>query len=135
MIRPPQVETINAQRPSAIINRVSVLRKFSALVEKRDQANHNNRAQNCMAGNADKVAIASVKQVVAIKKLKESSLFAELSDELKELANLRLQHSMMSLQELANYLNISKSCLNHRMRKLMELAVKCEELNKETEEL
>jgi len=111
----------------SVIGAEHSLQKFSALVEKRDKANHKNRAQNCMAGNADKVAIASVKQVVAIRKLKESSTFAELSEELKELANLRLQHSMMSLQEMADYLNVSKSCLNHRMRKLMELAAKCDE--------
>ena len=80
-----------------------------------------------MAGNADKTAIAAVKQVVAIKKLQESSLFADLSEELKQLADERVKHSTMSLQELADYLKISKSCLNHRMRTLMELSAKCEE--------
>ena len=104
----------------------NALRKFSALVEKRDQANHDNRAQNCMAGNADKTAIAAVKQVVAITRLKNQSGYEELSEELKELAELRLQFPTMSLQELADTLKVSKSCLNHRMRKLMQLAEKCE---------
>ena len=111
----------------SIIGAEHSLRKFSALVEKRDRANQNNRAQNCMAGNADKTAIAAVKQVVAIKKLKESSLFADLSEDLKQVANERVKHATMSLQEFADYLKISKSCLNHRMRKLMELSAKCEE--------
>jgi DNA-binding transcriptional regulator WhiA len=54
--------------------------------------------------------------------LKNSSGFSELSSELKSLAKARLENPSMSLQELANKLGISKSCLNHRMRKLMELA-------------
>ncbi|MBE7080796.1 MAG: DNA-binding protein WhiA [Clostridiales bacterium] len=111
----------------SVIGAEHTLRKFSALVEKRDRANQNNRAQNCMAGNADKTAIAAVKQVVAIKKLQENSMFSDLSDELKQVANERVEHATMSLQELADYLKISKSCLNHRMRRLMELAKKCEE--------
>ena len=106
----------------AIIGAENCLRKFSNLVEKRDRANNDNRARNCIAGNADKAAIAAVKQVVSIEKLKNSSGFSELSSELKSLAKARLENPSMSLQELANKLGISKSCLNHRMRKLMELA-------------
>ncbi len=102
------------------------LRKFSALVEKRDQANQSNRAQNCMAGNADKTAIAAVKQVVAIEKLKAWSGYEDLSEELKTLATMRQNNPVMSLQELADMLKVSKSCLNHRMRKLMELAERVE---------
>lgn len=111
----------------SVIGAENALKKFSALVEKRDRANQSNRAQNCMAGNADKAAIAAVKQVVAIEKLKKSSVFSDLSEELKQVANARVKHAGMSLQELADFLKISKSCLNHRMRKLMELSAKCEE--------
>lgn len=110
----------------SVIGASSTLRKFSALVDKRDKANQNNRAQNCMAGNADKSAIAAVKQVVAIEKLRKWGGFADLSEELKTVANERVQQPDKTLQELADYLKISKSCLNHRMRKLMELAEKCE---------
>lgn len=110
----------------AIIGAENALRRFSALVEKRDRANHSNRAQNCMAGNADKTAIAAVKQVVAIEKLKKWSGYNDLSEELKALSEMRLKNPAMSLQELADHLKIGKSCLNHRMRKLMELAAKCE---------
>lgn len=108
----------------AIIGAEHCLKKFSALVEKRDEANHNNRAQNCMAGNADKAAMAAVKQVLAIQKIKEKGGYEDLSEELKELAELRIKQPSKSLQELADSLKVSKSCLNHRMRKLMELANK-----------
>ncbi len=110
----------------SVIGATHCLRKFSSLVEKRDKANNDNRARNCIAGNADKTAIAAVKQVVAIEKLKNSSGYAELSEELRALAKARLLNPTMSLQELAEKLGVSKSCLNHRMRKLMELASEIE---------
>ena len=96
-------------------------------MEQRDKANHDNRAQNCMAGNADKAAIASVKQVKAIKKLIEYGLLADQSEELQDLAKARVENPSKSLQELADALKISKSCLNHRMRRLTTLAQRAEE--------
>jgi DNA-binding protein WhiA len=106
----------------SIIGADNALKKLSALVEKRDKANRNNRAQNCMAGNADKTAIAAVKQVVALQKLVDRGGLEDLNEELKVLAETRLKNPSMSLQELADYFKVSKSCLNHRMRRLMTLA-------------
>lgn len=106
----------------SIVGAENALKKFAAFLEKRDEANRDNRARNCMAGNADKSAIAAVKQVVAIRKLEEKTKFAELSEELKTLARARLKYPATSLRELAEILGTSKSCLNHRMRRLMELS-------------
>lgn len=106
----------------AVIGARNSLKKFAGVLEKRDEANNDNRARNCMAGNADKTAIAAVKQVVAIKKLEEQTRFRDLSEELVTLAKLRLKHPEKTLQELADLLGVSKSCLNHRMRRLIELA-------------
>ena len=103
------------------------LKKFSAVVEKRDDANRSNRARNCMAGNADKAAIAAVKQVVALQKLVDRGGLEDLSEDLKALALIRLKQPSMSLQELADYCKVSKSCLNHRMRRLMALSQAAEE--------
>ncbi len=111
----------------SVIGTVGALKKFSALVEKRDEANRNNRAQNCMAGNADKTAIAAVKQVVAIRRLMDTGGMEGLSEDLKTLAKVRVEQPSKSLQELADMLKVSKSCLNHRMRKLMEEAEKKKE--------
>ncbi|MBR2647011.1 MAG: DNA-binding protein WhiA [Clostridia bacterium] len=119
----------------AIVGAENSLRKFSQLVEKRDEANRNNRAQNCLASNADKAAIASVKQVVAIQKLIEKGELNDLSEELQRLAKARIEHRLMSMQELADYLKVSKSCLNHRMRRLLEMAEHIEsDKNKKTDE-
>lgn len=118
----------------SVIGAEGALKKFSALVEKRDEANRSNRAQNCMAGNADKTAIAAVKQVVAIQRLMDTGGITDLSEDLKTLAKLRVEQPSKSLQELADMLKVSKSCLNHRMRKLMEEAEKAEKKKEETEE-
>ena len=111
----------------SLIGVETALKKFSQLVEKRDKANNVNRARNCIAGNADKSAIASVKQVVALKKLMQTAEYTELNAELKSVAKARVNQPSKSLQELADYLGVSKSCLNHRLRKLMELAKDKEE--------
>ncbi len=105
----------------SVVGAENSLQKFSRLVAKRDRANNDNRAKNCIAGNADKTAIAAVKQVTAIEKLQKRGGLDTLSEELKELAKARVEHPMKSLQELADDLGVSKSCLNHRMRKLMQL--------------
>ena len=80
-----------------------------------------------MAGNADKSAIAAVKQVVAFEELKKETGFVDLSEELRAVANARLTYPTMSLKELAEYLCVSKSCLNHRIRKLVSLAEQIKE--------
>lgn len=100
----------------------NALKKFSGLVEKRDEANYSNRAANCFSGNADKAATAAVKQVIAIGRLAESELWGALSEELRTVAEARRKNPALSLQELADLLGISKSCLSHRMRRLAELA-------------
>lgn len=106
----------------AVIGAKNTLRKFANVAEKRDEANNDNRARNCMSGNADKTAIAAVKQVVAIKKIEEKTHYKDLSEDLVSLAKLRLKHPEKTLQELADTLGVSKSCLNHRMRRLIEIA-------------
>lgn len=98
------------------------LKKFFTVVDKRDEANQSNRAANCFSGNADKVAQASVKQIFAIERIRAKLGLDALTDDLKELALFRLQNPTMSMQELADSLKISKSCLNHRLRRLMEIS-------------
>ena len=115
----------------AVIGATNALRKFSQLVDERDKANQNNRARNCIAGNADKTAIAAVKQVVALQKLQERGILNDVSEELKTLGMARMENPTMSLQELADSMKVSKSCLNHRMRRLMEMAAKIDEDNKD----
>ncbi len=106
----------------SVIGAENSLKKFSTLVEKRDKANNDNRTRNCIARNADKAANAALKQTEAIKRLEERGELSGLSEELRALARARLLNPTTSMQALAEKLCVSKSCLNHRMRKLMELA-------------
>jgi DNA-binding protein WhiA len=108
----------------SIIGAKNCLKKFFSVVDKRDESNQSNRAANCFSGNADKTAQAAVKQTLAIERIKKTSGLDSLTDDLKELALYRLENPAMSLQELADSLKISKSCLNHRMRRLMEISEK-----------
>ena len=108
----------------SVIGVEKALESFTELLEIRDEANQHNRATNCYMGNLEKTLQASSKQVRALKTLKEKEEFLELSPELQALADARLRAPMMTMQELANELKISKSCLSHRMRKLMSVAEK-----------
>lgn len=105
----------------------NALREFENVLIAREENNFINRVENCMAGNADKSMTASAEQARLIQRLKESRAFADLPESLKELAEDRLENPTLSLRELAVKSGISKSCLNHRMRKLMEICRRNEE--------
>lgn len=103
-----------------VVGANAALKRFEAVSAAREESNNFNRVSNCYAGNADKTAIASAAQVVALQKMRESGALEALPDSLKSAAYARLESPELSLAELAAKLGIGKSCLNHRMRKLME---------------
>ncbi len=102
---------------------ISAMAIMNAKVEK-NMRNSINRKVNCDTANADKTVDAAQEQVLAIQKLKDNGHFTVLGEKLQETACLRLEHPALSLSELATLLNppVSKSCLNHRLRKLISLS-------------
>ena len=98
------------------------LSRLNKLVELKDKKNYANRANNCSVSNIDKTVTASVKQVQAIELISQTIGLQSLDKHLFDVAECRLADKNASMQELAERLGISKSCLNHRMRKLNELA-------------
>lgn len=92
----------------------------------KDKKNQLNRKMNCENANMDKTVNASVSQALAIKKLKEDKKFEALPDNLKEIANLRLENPDASLTELAKLCKtpITRSGVNHRLKKIMEISIK-----------
>ena len=96
---------------------------MEAKVEK-DLRNGVNRRVNCETANLTKVVDASMEQIAAIRRLEESGKLDELPVKLRQTAGLRLENPEATLTELAEMLDppVSKSALNHRMRKLIELA-------------
>lgn len=106
----------------SVLGAENALKKFGAFCEEREKNNNLNRAANCSSFNADKTATAAVKQVLAIEKIVAAGADTTLAASLKKLIALRLARPELSLQELADELGVSKSCLSHRMRKLTEIA-------------
>lgn len=100
---------------------VSAMALMSQKIEK-DMRNSINRKVNCDTANVTKTVEAAISQLDAIRKLDAAAGIASLPDKLRETAELRLNHPEMSLSELAEASLLTKSCLNHRMRKLLELA-------------
>ncbi len=108
----------------SVLRAEGALRKLEAISAAREERNNENRVTNCMAGNFDKAAIASAHQVVTISAMRDAGKLFALPEPLKEAALARLEHPELSLAELAETLKISKSCLNHRLRRLMALGGK-----------
>ncbi len=98
------------------------LEKLNRLVELKDRTNNVNRASNCSVSNIDKTVTASVNQISAIETIRQTIGLKNLSPLLFEVAEARLADPNASMQELADRLKISKSCINHRMRKIAEMA-------------
>lgn len=102
--------------------------KLKGIIDDRESANGINRSIICETANFDKTVAASAKQILAIARLKNADgAFDGLGEALKQTAAARLDYPEASLSALAEILGISKSCLNHRLRKLSELAEACKE--------
>jgi len=89
----------------------------------RDLRGKVNRQTNCDAANLDKAVEAAMAQVEAIRRLDSGGVLVTLPDKLREAAALRLAHPEDTLAQLAERCDppITKSALNHRLRKLVEL--------------
>lgn len=90
----------------------------------KDMRNSINRRVNCEAANITKTVEASSNQMEDIAIVKEFYGFENLRDNLKEMAEIRLEYPDASLKELGEFLNpsVGKSGVNHRLRKLKKIA-------------
>jgi len=102
-------------------NAVLNFENIRAIKETRNQIN---RVINCETANLDKIVDTSMRQINNIKILKKHKVIDQLPDNLRELAYLRLKHSNASLKELGQMLSppLGKSGVNHRLRKIEEIA-------------
>lgn len=102
---------------------VSAMAVMEAKIEK-DWRNEANRKTNCDSANVDKAVAAAQEQLAAIRKLEERAVLETLPEKLRQTAALRREHPETTLSELAELHEppISKSAVNHRMRKLLALA-------------
>jgi len=102
---------------------ISAMEVMNAKLEK-DLRGSVNRRVNCDAANLDKAVEAAQGQIEAIRILEESGVLATLPDKLQEVARLRREHPADTLIQLAGRCDppITKSALNHRLRKLIEMS-------------
>ena len=90
----------------------------------KEMRNNVNRRVNCETANLGKVVKAAVRQVNCIKFIDEHMGLSELPQSLQDTARLRLEYPDASLNELVEYSGgIGKSGINHRLKKLQEMAV------------
>lgn len=90
----------------------------------RELRNSVNRQINCLSANLDKTVGANAKQLEAIEIINSTIGLEALTDELQEVALLRLANTEESLQDLVNLsgLKLTKSGINHRMKKIIKIA-------------
>lgn len=90
----------------------------------KDMRNNVNRQVNCETANLNKTVSAAVRQAEDIHLIKDKGRLETLPDNLREIAEIRLENPEASLKELGEMLNppIGKSGVNHRLRKLSEIA-------------
>src|SRR5699024_8021489 len=99
--------------------------KFEDIRIVRDMRNSVNRLVNCENANMNKTIDAAGKQIANIKLIEEVNGFDSLPDRLREIAELRIENPDISLKELGEMVPsgpISKSGVNHRLRKINQIA-------------
>ena len=100
------------------------LEELAVVKEVRSQAN---RLVNCDEANSRRTSAASSRQLEAIAILREKGKLAALPPALQEMVDLRLRYPYMNLAELGEVAGgLSKSAINHRLRRIVTAAESCE---------
>ena len=111
----------------SLIGATSSMLKFEDIRIMRDMRNSVNRIVNCENANLNKVADAATKQIENIKLIDDIVGLNKLPVKLQQVAITRVTHPEVSLKELGDLVEggpISKSGVNHRLRKINEYADK-----------
>ena len=103
-----------------IINAVSTFFKYEDTIINKEIRNKVNRNMNWEIANETRKISTSEKQLKMIEKIDEAAGLNNLSDVLQETARMRIENPDLSLQELADLMNISKSGIRNRFRRLTE---------------
>lgn len=108
-----------------LIGATSAMLKFEDIRIVRDMRNSVNRLVNCETANLNKTIDAATRQIENIKYIQTTVGLESLPAKLQEIAQLRLSHPDITLKELGEKVPsgaISKSGINHRLRKLNQMA-------------
>ena len=132
IVQRKKVYVVYVKEGSQIVDILNIMEAHVSLMELenvrilKEMRNTVNRKVNCETANINKTVSAAVKQVEDITYLRDTIGFEKLSEGLEEIALARLLHPEASLKELGELLSppVGKSGVNHRLRKLSELAEK-----------
>ena len=115
-----------------IVEMLNVMEAFVSLMNlenvriMKEMRNSINRKVNCETANINKTVNAAVKQLADIELIRDRMGFDKLPAPLRAMAELRLEYPEATLKELGELMEppVGKSGINHRLRKLSELADK-----------
>lgn len=130
IIRRKKYHVVYLKEGTGIVDLLNVIGAHRSLMQletlrvEKEVRNSINRKVNCEAANISKTVNAANKQIEDILLIQKKCGFSVLPEGLSQMAQARLEHPDSSLQELGEYLNppIGKSGVNHRLRKLSEIA-------------
>ena len=115
-----------------IMNAVGTFFKYEETIINKEIRNKVNRNMNWEIANETRKITTAEKQMKMIEEIEQLAGLNTLTDALKDVAKMRMENPDLSLQELADLMNISKSGIRNRFRRLAEFYN--EMVNKETEE-
>ncbi|MDQ0178319.1 DNA-binding protein WhiA [Bacillus chungangensis] len=110
-----------------VIGAHNALLRFEDVRIVRDMRNSVNRLVNCETANLNKTIGAALRQIENIRYIDQKIGIQALPDKLREIAELRVEHEDVTLKELGEMVTsgkISKSGINHRLRKIDQIADK-----------
>jgi cell division protein WhiA len=115
-----------------IVGAHQALLRFEDVRILKGMRNQVNRIVNCETANLNKTIHAAVRQIENIRLLEREIGLNNLPPKLREVAEMRLKYPEINLKELGQMLpgTVSKSGVNHRLRKLDELAEKIKQNQK-----
>ena len=132
IVRRKKYHVVYLKEGAGIVDLLNVMGAHLSLMNlenlriEKEMRNSINRQVNCETANITKTVNAASKQIEDIRLLQKHVGLSGLPDNLREMALVRLSHPESSLQELGGYLNppVGKSGVNHRLRKLSDMADK-----------
>ena len=132
IVRRKKSYVVYLKEGSQIVDILNIMEAHISLMELenvrilKEMRNTVNRKVNCETANINKTVSAAVKQVEDITYLRDTIGFEKMSEGLEEVALARLSHPDATLKELGELLSppVGKSGVNHRLRKLSEMAEK-----------
>lgn len=132
IIRRKKYDVVYLKEGSGIVDLLNVMGAHISLMNLenlrivKEMRNSVNRRVNCETANISKTVTAASKQIEDILLIRDKYGFENLPDNLRQMAEIRLEYPDAALKELGEYLEppVGKSGVNHRLRRLSEIADK-----------